>query len=99
MSYSKGRRAQASRRDGPSIFKEHEMSESLHQLLADLHAERVRTWDPAKLQVNIDQCRELVETFDPSAVVQVGDTLPPFLGWALRIQTRSARRRRAAPAP
>lgn len=54
------------------------MSESLHQLLADLHADRVRTWDPAKLQVNIDQRRELVEAFDPSAVVQVGDTLPPF---------------------
>jgi len=54
------------------------MSQSLHQLLADLHAERVRTWDPAKLQVNIDQRRELVEAFDPSAVVQVGDTLPPF---------------------
>lgn len=54
------------------------MSESLNQLLADLHAERVRTWDPAKLQVNIDQRRELVEAFDPSAIVQVGDTLPPF---------------------
>jgi peroxiredoxin len=54
------------------------MSESLHQLLADLHTERVRTWDPAKLQVNIDQRRELVEAFDPSAVIQAGDTLPPF---------------------
>lgn len=54
------------------------MSESLRQLLADLHAERVRTWDPAKLQVNIDQRRDLVEAFDPSAVVQAGDTLPPF---------------------
>jgi peroxiredoxin len=52
------------------------MSESLHRLLADLHAERVRTWDPARLQVNIDQRRKLVEAFDPAAVVKAGDTLP-----------------------
>lgn len=54
------------------------MPESLNQLLADLHAERVRTWDPARLQVNIDQRRELVEAFDPDKVVQAGDRLPPF---------------------
>lgn len=54
------------------------MSESLHQLLADLHAERVRTWDPAKLQVNIDQRRELVDAFDPATAVREGDFLPPF---------------------
>lgn len=54
------------------------MSESLNRLLADLHAERVRTWDPAKLKVNIDQRRELVEAFDAAAVVQAGDTFPPF---------------------
>jgi len=54
------------------------MSESLRQLLADLHAERVRTWDPAKLQVNIDQRRELVEAFDPDSVISEGSVLPPF---------------------
>ena len=54
------------------------MSESLRQLLADLHAERVRTWDPAKLQVNIDQRRELVEAFDPASVISEGSVLPPF---------------------
>lgn len=54
------------------------MSESLRALLADLHAERLRTWDPAKLQVNIDQRRELVEAFDPATAVQVGDVLPPI---------------------
>ncbi len=54
------------------------MSESLHQLLADLHAERVRTWEPAKLQVNIDQRRELVDAFDPATAIREGDFLPPF---------------------
>lgn len=54
------------------------MSETLESLLAALHEERVRTWDPAKLQVNIDQRRELVDAFDPAAVVQVGDTFPDF---------------------
>ena len=54
------------------------MSETLESLLAALHAERVRTWDPAKLQVNIDQRRELVDTFDPAKVVRAGDVFPEF---------------------
>ena len=54
------------------------MSESLNKLLSELHAERVRTWDPAKLQINVDQRRELVEAFDPANVIQAGDTLPDF---------------------
>lgn len=54
------------------------MPESLNSLLAGLHAERVRTWDPAKLQVNIDQRRELVERFDPAKAVQAGDGIAPF---------------------
>ena len=54
------------------------MAESLNKLLSELHAERVRTWDPAKLQVNVDQRRQLVEAFDPANVIQAGDTLPDF---------------------
>jgi len=54
------------------------MPESLNKLLSELHAERVRTWDPAKLQINVDQRRELVEAFDPANVIQAGDTLPDF---------------------
>ena len=54
------------------------MAESLNKLLSELHAERVRTWDPAKLQINVDQRRELVEAFDPANVIQAGDTLPDF---------------------
>ncbi len=53
--------------------------ETLAKLLADLHAERVRTWDPAALQVNIDQRATLVETADPAAWVKVGDTVEPFV--------------------
>lgn len=55
------------------------MSESLRQLLADLHDERLRTWNPAKLQINIDQRRELVEAFDAASVVNEGDSLPDFV--------------------
>jgi peroxiredoxin len=54
------------------------MPESLNSLFEELHAERVRTWDPAKLRTNIDQRRELVEAFDPARTVQRGDTLPEF---------------------
>ncbi|MDB6146335.1 MAG: alkyl hydroperoxide reductase [Pseudomonas sp.] len=40
------------------------MSDSLNQLLADLHAERVNTWAPESLKVNIDQRQHLVDTAD-----------------------------------
>ena len=53
--------------------------DNLNALLADLHAERLRTWDPAALKINIDQRATLVETADPSAWVKVGDTVEPFV--------------------
>jgi peroxiredoxin len=53
--------------------------ESLAKLLADLHAERVRTWDPAALKINIDQRATLVETADPAAWVKAGDVVEPFV--------------------
>ena len=52
--------------------------ESLHQIFRDLHAERVRTFDPAVLQVNIDQRKTLVDTADRSRFVKEGDVLAPF---------------------
>jgi len=52
---------------------------SLKDRLADLHAERVRTWEPAALKINVDQRRTLVETADPSRWVKVGDRLDPFV--------------------
>ena len=51
--------------------------ESLHQIFRDLHAHRVKTMDPATLQINIDQRRTLVDTADRSRFV-VGDTVQPF---------------------
>jgi len=54
------------------------MSESLNRLLADLHAERVATWQPASLQVNIEQRQRLVDEAKPDEYVQVGDELDPF---------------------
>ncbi|CAN5129553.1 hypothetical protein BH10PSE4_BH10PSE4_05180 [soil metagenome] len=53
--------------------------ETLSTLLAELHAERVRTWDPAALRINIDQRATLVETADPAAWIKVGDTVEPFV--------------------
>ena len=55
------------------------MSKSLKERLADLHAERERTWDPAALRINVDQRRTLVETADPTRWVQVGQRLEPFV--------------------
>lgn len=43
-----------------------------------LHAERVKTWDPAKLAKNVEQRRALVAAFDPARVIQVGDRVDPF---------------------
>jgi peroxiredoxin len=53
-------------------------TESLTAQFEALHAERVRTWDSAKLAKNVDQRRHLVETFDPSKVVKVGEKVEPF---------------------
>ena len=54
------------------------MSESLNEQFAALHAERVRTMDPVKLQRNIDQRAALVAAFDPAAVINAGDRVEPF---------------------
>jgi len=52
--------------------------ESVRQLLAELHAERVATWPPEQLQINIDQRRELAATADRARFVKVGDRVDPF---------------------
>jgi peroxiredoxin len=56
-----------------------EKTESLHGLLADLHAHRIQTMDPAVLQVNIDQRRTLVDTADRGRFVKPGDVVAPFV--------------------
>lgn len=53
-------------------------NESLHQIFRELHAERVKTMDPAALQVNINQRRTLVETADRSKFVRAGDLVESF---------------------
>jgi peroxiredoxin len=53
--------------------------ESLAKLLADLHAERVRSWDPAALKINVDQRATLVQTADPASWIKVGDVVEPFV--------------------
>jgi peroxiredoxin len=52
--------------------------DSVRQRLADLHAERVRTWDPAALQININQRRTLVEQADYAGFVKTGDRIESF---------------------
>jgi len=54
------------------------MAESVCGLLADLHAERVRTWAPEALAYNINQRRLLVETADRAGFIKVGDRVPHF---------------------
>ncbi|MBK5552007.1 MULTISPECIES: peroxiredoxin-like family protein [unclassified Pseudomonas] len=54
------------------------MSESLNSLLADLHAQRLATWEPAALQVNIDQRQRLVNEARVEDFVNAGDSLEPF---------------------
>jgi peroxiredoxin len=55
------------------------MSEpTLRQKLADLHAERVRSFDPAALKINIDQRATLVEAAKTARFVRAGDPVSPF---------------------
>lgn len=54
------------------------MSESLNQQLAELHAERVRTWAPEALKINVDQRRHLVEQARTQSFVKAGDLVEPF---------------------
>jgi peroxiredoxin len=55
-----------------------EFDKSLRARLADLHAQRVASWDPAVLQVNINQRATLVLQARHTRFVQAGDTVAPF---------------------
>jgi peroxiredoxin len=70
--------------------------ESLHQIFRDLHAHRVQTMDPAKLQVNIDQRKTLVDNADPSKWLKVGEkvasfSVPEVDGGRLTLESLTAR--------
>lgn len=53
------------------------LTQPLKERYAALQAERKRSWAPAQLQANERQRQQLVERFDPKAVAQPGDILPP----------------------
>jgi peroxiredoxin len=54
-------------------------NETLKDLLGALHAERLRTWSPEQLKLNIDQRQDLVDAADPAAWPQVGALAPEFV--------------------
>jgi len=54
------------------------VKESLHEIFRKLHAWRVENLEPAQLQRNIDQRRQLVENADPSRWIKLGDLVEPF---------------------
>jgi peroxiredoxin len=53
-------------------------SESLGQLLAELHAHRIATWDKAALDLNVNQRLLLAKTADRSHFIKAGDIVDPF---------------------
>lgn len=72
------------------------MAESLNDLLAELHAHREATWDPAVLKINIDQRATLVRDAERRRFVQPGDQVAPFRlldveGGALELADLTAR--------
>lgn len=52
--------------------------ESLHDIFRQLHAWREQNYDPAQLQINIDQRKRLVDEAEPTKWVKVGDVVHPF---------------------
>jgi hypothetical protein len=52
--------------------------QSLNQLLADLHAERVATWRPEDLRINIEQRQLLVGSENTGDYIRVGDVVDSF---------------------
>lgn len=53
-------------------------TESVNQLLANLHAERVATWRPEVLRINIEQRQLLVDTENPDEYIKVGAVIDSF---------------------
>jgi peroxiredoxin/NAD-dependent dihydropyrimidine dehydrogenase PreA subunit len=53
-------------------------TDSVNKRLADLHAERVATYKPEDLAVNINQRQLLVDTADRATFIKPGDIVAPF---------------------
>jgi len=65
-------------------------TDSLHRLLAELHAHRVATYKPEDLAININQRQLLVDTADHTKFIKPGDkiqnfTLPEVAGGAVEL--------------
>lgn len=54
------------------------VADTLKARYAALQAERDQSWSPAQLAGNARQRQGLIDRFDPLAVVQPGDVLPPL---------------------
>jgi len=54
------------------------VKDSLHAIFGQLHAWREKNLEPAQLQRNIDQRRQLVENAQPARWIKAGDTVAPF---------------------
>jgi len=52
--------------------------ESLNQLLANLHAQRVATWRPEDLRINIEQRQRLIQEEDTGEYIKNGDEVKSF---------------------
>jgi peroxiredoxin len=53
-------------------------AQSLNQLLANLHAERLATWRPEDLRINIEQRQLLVDSENIDDYIKVGDVVDSF---------------------
>ena len=53
-------------------------AKTLGELLGALHEERVRSWAPEALKVNVEQRRALVERAKTTRFLSAGDVLAPF---------------------
>lgn len=53
-------------------------NESLNTQFEALHAERVRTWEPAQLAKNVETRKALVEAFNPETAAKIGDHVGSF---------------------
>jgi len=54
-------------------------TDSINRLLAALHAQRVATYKPEDLAVNVNQRKLLVDTADPAKFIKSGDRVENFI--------------------
>jgi hypothetical protein len=75
---ARGSRRQKGACTAKEIIMATTITETLKSRYAALQAKRERSWPPAQLEGNARQRNQLLERFDPAAVAQPGDVLPPL---------------------